>query len=224
VVDGPETPQERKQAVASSDKPYCTVLDFVGNSGKHKLVSVVDVLAGDSLNPIDVEEALKIATETGDTVDIEELADKLKKSREEREEREEKEKARKLVTNTYATAAAYSAVEIDLFAGATFGVSNDPEPATRSQCGFLLHQCKMPWWKASKLTKSEASAAIKAAKFNAEKSWTSGIELAQSVSELHDVGVAIGHRVDTDKLINDPATLDRLRQTYSKKLNELKNK
>ena len=222
VVDGPDTPEARRAAIASSEKPFCTVLDFVGNSGKHKLVSVVDVLAGDRIDPLDLEEALKVATETGETVDIEELAEKIKLAREERQERENDRKARLLVTNTFASAAAYSAVEIDLFAGASFKADNDPEPATRGQCGFLLHQCKMPWWQAQKLSKSEASAKIRAAKANAEKAWIAGIRSAKTVIELQAIGERIGHRKEIDRLINGEATLERLRRAYAGKLNELK--
>lgn len=45
VVDGPESPELRRAAIAASSKPSVLVLDFVGNS-RHKLVSSVDVLGG----------------------------------------------------------------------------------------------------------------------------------------------------------------------------------
>jgi superfamily II DNA or RNA helicase len=46
VVDGPETAEARKAAIAASGKPSCLVVDFVGNAGKHKLVTSADVLGG----------------------------------------------------------------------------------------------------------------------------------------------------------------------------------
>lgn len=46
VVDGPETPDLRKEAIANSKKPSCLVVDFVGNSGKHKLITVGNILGG----------------------------------------------------------------------------------------------------------------------------------------------------------------------------------
>lgn len=46
VVDGPETSELRKGAIAASAKPFCRIIDFVGNSGKHKLVSCMDILGG----------------------------------------------------------------------------------------------------------------------------------------------------------------------------------
>ncbi len=58
VVDGPETADERKAAIAASAKPSCLVVDFVGNAGKHKLVTSADILGGKVS-----EEALELAME-----------------------------------------------------------------------------------------------------------------------------------------------------------------
>ena len=46
VVDGPETAEARRAAIAASAKPSCLVVDFVGNAGKHKLVTSADILGG----------------------------------------------------------------------------------------------------------------------------------------------------------------------------------
>jgi superfamily II DNA or RNA helicase len=46
LVDGPETPEARRAAIAASAKPSCLVVDFVGNAGKHKLVTSADILGG----------------------------------------------------------------------------------------------------------------------------------------------------------------------------------
>jgi len=46
-VDGHITPDARKASIASSAKPFVLILDFVGNSGRHKLVSSADILGGD---------------------------------------------------------------------------------------------------------------------------------------------------------------------------------
>ena len=46
VVDGPETAEARKAAIAASAKPSCLVVDFVGNAGKHKLITSADILGG----------------------------------------------------------------------------------------------------------------------------------------------------------------------------------
>lgn len=46
VVDNLENSEERRNAIAFSDKPDCLILDFVGNSGRHKLISTTDILGG----------------------------------------------------------------------------------------------------------------------------------------------------------------------------------
>lgn len=46
LVDGMHTKEERLAAIAASSKPKALILDFVGNSGKHKLISVADILGG----------------------------------------------------------------------------------------------------------------------------------------------------------------------------------
>ena len=68
--DGMESATSRRNAIGASGKPYCTILDFVGNSGKHKMVSTADVLAGKEIDPVDVMAAVENATESGETVDI----------------------------------------------------------------------------------------------------------------------------------------------------------
>jgi superfamily II DNA or RNA helicase len=46
LVDQFDTAEERKAAIAASAKPMCLIVDFVGNSGKHKLMSAADILGG----------------------------------------------------------------------------------------------------------------------------------------------------------------------------------
>lgn len=46
VVDNVKTAEERRAAIAASAKPHLLVLDFVGNSGRHKLITTADILGG----------------------------------------------------------------------------------------------------------------------------------------------------------------------------------
>lgn len=72
TLDDLHSTYERKEAIALSPKPVCTVLDFVGNSGKHKLVTCADILGGKY--PEEVRElAVKKAKETGTAKKIDEL-------------------------------------------------------------------------------------------------------------------------------------------------------
>lgn len=50
----------RRSAVASSAKPDCMILDFVGNAGKHSLMTPEDILGG-SYTPAEVAEAKRQA-------------------------------------------------------------------------------------------------------------------------------------------------------------------
>lgn len=57
IVDGLDTASERVAAIAASAKPAMLMLDFVGNSGKHKLVCTADILGGN-----ESDEVLDLAT------------------------------------------------------------------------------------------------------------------------------------------------------------------
>lgn len=48
VVDGDnlDTPEKRRTSIAASAKPYCRIIDFVGNSGAHRIITTADVLGG----------------------------------------------------------------------------------------------------------------------------------------------------------------------------------
>lgn len=77
TVDGLATADERRAAIEASAKPNVLVLDFVGNSTKHKLITAVDVMGGEHSVALrnrandyikangggDVEEAIEKATE-----------------------------------------------------------------------------------------------------------------------------------------------------------------
>ena len=71
----------RRKLIAESDKPECTILDFVGNSGRHKLVSTVDILGGKEFDEDEEEaraRAKKRCEESGEAVD---MVAELEKSR-----------------------------------------------------------------------------------------------------------------------------------------------
>lgn len=54
VVDGPETPEDRREAILRSAKPRCRVLDFVGVSAQHDIrqVTCADVLGDRVASPV----------------------------------------------------------------------------------------------------------------------------------------------------------------------------
>lgn len=95
LVDGLGSAEERKQAIAESSKATLLVVDFVGNSGRHKLVTTADILGGKLSDEV-IALAEKRAKLKGVAVN---MADELKKAQEdiqrEIEEQKRKEAARK---------------------------------------------------------------------------------------------------------------------------------
>ena len=86
TLDELHSAYERREAISASKKPSVLVIDYVGNSGKHKLMTTADILGGKY--PEEVRElALKKAKESGKAKNIDEM---LKESEEEIRERKEK--------------------------------------------------------------------------------------------------------------------------------------
>lgn len=128
--------EARRAAIAASDKPYCEIFDFVGNSGRHKLVNIFDVLAGEHPGPI-LKRAQEIAAESEEAVDIDEaiaLAREEEAREQERIELENQAKRAKLRASVK-----YSAKTFDPFNTLDISapVESSPEPATDGQISFL---------------------------------------------------------------------------------------
>lgn len=69
IVDGIPTPDERRAIIESSGKPYCQILDFVGNAGRHKLIHPADILGGDYDDEV-IELAQKMVEKEGKPADV----------------------------------------------------------------------------------------------------------------------------------------------------------
>lgn len=83
--------EERRAVIAASPKPSLTVIDFVGNAGRHKLVTATDILGGKF--PEDVVDALKIRTQQDGPVNVREMlkainADKTRRHAEQEAKRQ----------------------------------------------------------------------------------------------------------------------------------------
>mgnify|MGYP001562023768 FL=1 len=65
VADANATPDARRLAIANSPKPFCQVIDFSGNAGRHKLVCMLDILGGKDLPEV-LERAKRAAAESDD--------------------------------------------------------------------------------------------------------------------------------------------------------------
>lgn len=95
VVDGPETPDARRLAIVESSKPNCLVVDFVGNSGKHKLVTSADILGG-NVSDEAIERTIAKAKKNGKPMRMEAaLAEEEELIKAEREQRRLEDEARR---------------------------------------------------------------------------------------------------------------------------------
>jgi superfamily II DNA or RNA helicase len=90
LVDQYDTAEERREAIANSRKPWMTVVDFVNNSGRHKLVSSLDVLAGEMPEDLRAEVAYELG-QTGETADAVAIGWEKQRQRDEARERARQE-------------------------------------------------------------------------------------------------------------------------------------
>lgn len=95
----------RKAAIAESAKPWVVVVDFVGNSGRHKLITSADILGGKSREEV-VERARSKAARADGDVDMAEMLTQA-----EMELKQEEERRRAAVT----AKARYTATVVDPF-------------------------------------------------------------------------------------------------------------
>ena len=162
VIDGLATKEERCAAILASPKPALTVLDFVGNSGRHLLVTCADILGGKTS-----EEAKMLAKkriqEKGEAADIrKELTEaELDILREVQEQERRAEAARKAGLVAKAT---FRATYVDPFAAFARHAEKwqgfqQTRPLTEKQRKILIGRGKDP----DRMTLAEACEEIKKA-------------------------------------------------------------
>ncbi len=78
TVDPWPTANERKAAIAESPKPSALILDFVGNSGRHKLITTADILGGKLSDQV-IERAVRKAKEANAPVRMDEELDQAER-------------------------------------------------------------------------------------------------------------------------------------------------
>jgi len=86
----------RRAMIARSCKPSCLLLDFVGNSGTHKLITSADILGG-NVSEEAVKEAVQMMLRTGRPQKVAELLEEKEKEIEERKKQAEARKAKIIV-------------------------------------------------------------------------------------------------------------------------------
>lgn len=72
IVDAYNTPEDRKAAIAASDKPYVDLIDFCGNAGTHKLIHPADILGHELSDKVRdrVQEKAVAAEQAGVAFDV----------------------------------------------------------------------------------------------------------------------------------------------------------
>lgn len=110
IVDGIEEAISRRAAIAMSAKPLCDVIDLVGNSGKHKLVSAIDLL-GEKYSDEVVERARR-KVDSGKERDPKKALEQEELARLERERRAREQRLRGVVGKSKYTVQAISPFDI----------------------------------------------------------------------------------------------------------------
>lgn len=112
-------PAQRRQLIADSPKPFCEILDLVGNTGKHKLITVTDLLGGNYSEKAKEVARKKIKEQAennaipGDVIQLLKLAqDELDEADKQKRIAEEKEKAAR---QGIRATAVYDISEVNLF-------------------------------------------------------------------------------------------------------------
>lgn len=112
-VDSFDLPEDRRLAIESSPKPSALLIDFVGNSGRHRLITSADILGG-NVSAAAVDLAIRKAIESGRTVRMNDTLDEAElEIRQQERERKRQEAARR--TRLIASKVEYSKKFIDPF-------------------------------------------------------------------------------------------------------------
>lgn len=158
IVDDQPTSTGRREAIAGSSKPYMLALDFVGNSGQHKIITAADLLGGKYGMPIR-EYARKTMEIENKPVPVSEALERARDELallEEIRERKRREAIR--------AGAEYSAQDVNPFAGGSSGSrqtdSQPKEPPTEKQISYLVRVLGWTVDKAMRVSKKQASAII----------------------------------------------------------------
>lgn len=139
VIDGLGTPEERRAAIAASNKPSALIVDFAGNAGRHKLMTTADILGGKVSEQARQRALIKAessAVRMGDA--LQEAEEELRREEEERRRREAARRAHLVAT------ASYRSVAVDPFdvfqLQPTYARGRDAKQLSEKQRGMLRRQ------------------------------------------------------------------------------------
>lgn len=114
LVDPLETADERRAAISASAKPNVMVLDFVGNSGRHKLITTADILGGEYSDEV-IAWAKKEVVDNRGSADMAEELKKAKAAVDEEKRRQEEIRRKRVQAR-----AKYRTRQVSAFGGDRF--------------------------------------------------------------------------------------------------------
>lgn len=146
TVEGIDEAVQRRDAVAGSKKPDCSVVDFAGNAGRHVLVTPEDLLGGDY-----TEEEVKLAKKVAKETPGQDVIANLQAAR-----RELKAMMAKLQSKVKATVQGFNPFELLSMQPPDQSKEAYREPATDSQLNTLKTAFKVREDRLKGLSKLEA--------------------------------------------------------------------
>lgn len=166
VVSTEMTPEERRRAIAASDKPMCLVVDLVGVSGLGDVPSTASLMAEGKPDEV-IQRANKamLAKAPGEASDVAaeirraeaEIAEETRLRREEEMRKRQAEMDRRAKLQAKAR---YRENKVRSGEGGVGGVRAHVETTTPKQAGYLHRFCNIEWEAAIRMSKSQASAII----------------------------------------------------------------
>lgn len=194
VLDGRDTPDDRKAAIAASAKPSVLVLDFVGNSGRHKLISSVDIFAGKASAEAVARVKRKLERNPDQLPQMRNVQDMLdaaeREIEKEREDRERAKAKREELARLKIERLEYSATAVNPFeydsgvAGRATG-SASKGPATQTQLDWIKNHGGIV---IERMTSAEAGAAIA----DVKRRWKEKLCSPKQERTLKRLGLASG--------------------------------
>lgn len=151
------TAQQRRDAITGSSKPFMVVLDFVGNCGRHKIITAADLLGGKYGEPVRAY-ARQTAEQEGRPADVQQS---LERAADELALLEEiRERKRRAAVRARAE---YVLGEVSPFAGGPrveTETARRGDPPTEKQGKYLVYRMGWTWDQVARITKRQASAII----------------------------------------------------------------
>lgn len=166
VVSTEMTPEERRRAIAASDKAHCLVVDLVGVSGLGDVPSTASLMAeGKPDEVIERANAAMLAKPPGEASDVAkeirkaeaEIAEEARVRREEEMRKRQAEMDRRAKLQAKAR---YRENKVRSGEGGVGGVRAHMETTTPKQANYLARFCNIEYEVAIRMAKNQASAII----------------------------------------------------------------